>query len=519
MGCSHSTSAAAAATDDVEAVHSPTAIGVRESVHPSTVETPVPERGNGSKDEAPVKSTDDDALPVAAAVPLGAVAEEADVDAAKETVEPEAVAATVAEEEPLQAEEAAAATVVPDEEAIEAEGVAAEAKAVEKGIETKELVCVRAPEEVIEAEEVADVAVAAVEEAVKTEEGVAAAAVEERVEIEEAAPAAVEEESVKAKEVVTADAVEESVEAKEVVTADAVEESVEAKEVVAAERVEGSTTTEEVAAAAAAFAVEEVAKTEAVVSTEATAQSVETEEAVPVIARAESVETEDARAAEAVVEVVEKPSEATTAALVDEAALSLNDDALAEEVPAAKAAAEETASLSNEEKQVPAGAHPDEVTGVTESVTEAEASKSAVDVPVETDAPVNARHTSEEVPTSALVHEAESAESSVLTFTAEDTTFDDNGVAFYNYTGSDASGARKDDVHVSKRYSEFKALHAQLSAKQMTDLPALPKAPFLQARNSPRMLEDRKTQFSVLLNAIAAHPAASQSEAFTAFLA
>ncbi|RQM12478.1 hypothetical protein DD237_004764 [Peronospora effusa] len=115
--------------------------------------------------------------------------------------------------------------------------------------------------------------------------------------------------------------------------------------------------------------------------------------------------------------------------------------------------------------------------------------------------------------------ETKVAESS-LVFKAANVTFNDKGVAFYNFDGSDLSNP-VNDVHISKRYSDFKALHAQLTGKgsKVTDLPALPAASFLQGRNNRKLLEERKSQFTILLNAIAAHPIALHSDVFKAFLA
>lgn len=119
----------------------------------------------------------------------------------------------------------------------------------------------------------------------------------------------------------------------------------------------------------------------------------------------------------------------------------------------------------------------------------------------------------------ASVSETKSVESSLI-FTAENVTFNDKGIAFYNFDGLDVSNP-VNDVHISKRYSDFKALHAQLTGTdgKMADLPVLPTASFLQGRNNKKMLEDRKIQFTALLNAIAAHPLAFQSDVFKAFLA
>ncbi|KAL7680342.1 putative Phox domain, PX domain superfamily protein [Plasmopara halstedii] len=112
-----------------------------------------------------------------------------------------------------------------------------------------------------------------------------------------------------------------------------------------------------------------------------------------------------------------------------------------------------------------------------------------------------------------------------LTFLAQDVTFNDANIAFYNFSGTDTSNPAE-EKHISKRYSEFKALYTQLLQQladskegKTSDLPALPKTSFLQGRKNLKMLEERKTQFTVLLNAIAAHPIASHSDVFKAFLA
>ncbi|KAG3112597.1 hypothetical protein PI124_g8186 [Phytophthora idaei] len=170
----------------------------------------------------------------------------------------------------------------------------------------------------------------------------------------------------------------------------------------------------------------------------------------------------------------------------------------------------------------------------SEPVVEEEApkSESAVETPVEEapveEAPVEEEETPAEAPKSEVVapiSEVKPATEGTLTFKAEEVTFNDKGVAFYNFDGSDASNPAN-DVHVSKRYSEFKALHAQLTQQladnqdeKTSDLPALPKASILQGRKNKKLLEDRKVQFTALLNAIAAHPVASQSDVFQAFFA
>ncbi|CAH0522375.1 unnamed protein product [Peronospora belbahrii] len=124
-----------------------------------------------------------------------------------------------------------------------------------------------------------------------------------------------------------------------------------------------------------------------------------------------------------------------------------------------------------------------------------------------------------EVVAVASVSEVKPTEST-LTFKAENVTFNDEGVAFYNFGGSDSRNPAN-DVHISKRYSDFKTLHAQLNGNkdEVADFPSLPTASFLQGRKNKKMLEDRKIQFTALLNYIATHPLALQSDAFKAFLA
>ncbi|CAI5728223.1 unnamed protein product [Hyaloperonospora brassicae] len=109
-----------------------------------------------------------------------------------------------------------------------------------------------------------------------------------------------------------------------------------------------------------------------------------------------------------------------------------------------------------------------------------------------------------------------SASPPVWTFVAETISFT-VGVAYYNISGSTAEG---DEVLLTKRYSEFKLLHAEMT-KVMTaiELPRLPGASFLQGRNDKTLLRHREAAFVQMLNAIAQHPDASTSASFTAFLA
>jgi hypothetical protein len=91
------------------------------------------------------------------------------------------------------------------------------------------------------------------------------------------------------------------------------------------------------------------------------------------------------------------------------------------------------------------------------------------------------------------------------------------GVAFFHITGSNGEDA---DILLAKRYSEFKLLHATM-AKLMDreELPSMPGTSFLQGRNDKALLNERETAFVQMLNAIAQHREASQSDAFLAFLA
>ncbi|KAE9171220.1 hypothetical protein PF004_g27637 [Phytophthora fragariae] len=104
----------------------------------------------------------------------------------------------------------------------------------------------------------------------------------------------------------------------------------------------------------------------------------------------------------------------------------------------------------------------------------------------------------------------------VWTFAVDKVAFS-IGVAFFHVTGSNGED---EVVHLAKRYSEFKALHADMAKLMDQDeLPGMPGTSFLQGRNDKALLQERETAFVKMLNAIAVHPEASQSAAFTAFLA
>ncbi|KAK1929803.1 hypothetical protein P3T76_014649 [Phytophthora citrophthora] len=269
---------------------------------------------------------------------------------------------------------------------------------------------------------------------------------------------------------------------------------------------------DELPPASASVAVEEAPKSEepAVEEPAAAEEAPKSEEvaAVEEAPKSEEVATAVEEAPAAEVEVVDEKTDAVE-----------DEEKVVEKVEDPVEAEETTPEVQPEE--APVEAEPE--APKSEPVVNEEPPKSE-EVPVETPAEeeVAVEEPKLEV-AAALVSEVKPE--STLTFKAEDVTFNDKGVAFYNFDGSDSSNPAN-DVHVSKRYSEFKTLHAQLS-QQLTDnqdgktsaLPALPKASLLQGRKNQKMLQERKTQFTALLNAIAAHPVASQSDVFKAFLA
>ncbi|KAI9914130.1 hypothetical protein PsorP6_005966 [Peronosclerospora sorghi] len=104
---------------------------------------------------------------------------------------------------------------------------------------------------------------------------------------------------------------------------------------------------------------------------------------------------------------------------------------------------------------------------------------------------------------------------SVWTFAPKTISFT-VGIAFFNIVGSNSDGA---ELHLSKRYSEFKVLHTEMAnIMSEAELPKMPGTSFLQGRSDKAMLQERETLFVELLNAIAKHPEGRQSAPFTAFL-
>ncbi|GMF45172.1 unnamed protein product [Phytophthora fragariaefolia] len=264
----------------------------------------------------------------------------------------------------------------------------------------------------------------------------------------------------------------------------------------------------------AAVEVEEAPKTQE----QADAPAAEADEsAAPVEQPAVEVDAEEKEAA--AVEAVEEAASAEE----DKAPEAEPDQTPAEEeAPKSEAPVEEEAPKS-EPAAVEVEAEAPKSEPAPEEVAEAPKSEAAVEEAPKSE-PVEEAPKPEVVEAVAPVSEKKPTDAA-LTFTAEEVTFNDKGVAFYNFNGSDAANPAN-DVHVSKRYSDFKALHAQLvqlladnQDGKASDLPALPKASLLQGRKNKKMLQDRKTQFTALLNVIAAHPVAAQSDVFKAFLA
>ncbi|KAG7400894.1 hypothetical protein PHYBOEH_003805 [Phytophthora boehmeriae] len=215
---------------------------------------------------------------------------------------------------------------------------------------------------------------------------------------------------------------------------------------------------------------------------------------------------------------VEEPADEEALAVVEETveeAAAPVEEAAATESPVDETPVEEEAT-PQEEAEEAAAAEEDAAPVAEESPVEEEASVEEEAAPGE----VPAEEPKSEVAAAVVEH----SKDDVLTFTADEVTFN-KGIAYYNYDGSNPQDPAK-DVRVSKRYSEFKALHAQLETlladnqeDKAAQLPPLPKASVLRRRSNKQMIEERKAQFTALLNAIARHPVTSKSEAFANFLA
>jgi hypothetical protein len=131
------------------------------------------------------------------------------------------------------------------------------------------------------------------------------------------------------------------------------------------------------------------------------------------------------------------------------------------------------------------------------------------------------------------VDEAKTADHA-LVFVSTGVTFGDKGVAYYNFQGTNSEDPGQ-DVKISKRFNDFKTLHADIAAimanesnvapehqdkfKTYPSLPSLPKTSLFRGRSNTKQTEEREAQFLTILNAIARHPIAVESAKFKAFLA
>ncbi|ETI56865.1 hypothetical protein L917_00654 [Phytophthora nicotianae] len=122
-------------------------------------------------------------------------------------------------------------------------------------------------------------------------------------------------------------------------------------------------------------------------------------------------------------------------------------------------------------------------------------------------------------------------------FVPGEVSINEYGVAFYNFDGSNPADPSQ-EIHLCKRYSEFKDMHEEISKLMASEknvkpedqdkfqtYPALPSMPranvvtYLLGRGNQKVVNEREAQFVKILNAIAAHPIAFQSKTFTEFMA
>ncbi|KAI9987136.1 hypothetical protein PInf_023011 [Phytophthora infestans] len=122
-------------------------------------------------------------------------------------------------------------------------------------------------------------------------------------------------------------------------------------------------------------------------------------------------------------------------------------------------------------------------------------------------------------------------------FVSGEVSINEYGVAFYNFDGSNPADPSR-EIHLCKRYSEFKDMHEEISKFMASEknvrpedqdkfqtYPALPSMPranvvtYLLGRGNQKVVNEREAQFVKILNAIAAHPIAFQSTTFAEFMA
>lgn len=263
-----------------------------------------------------------------------------------------------------------------------------------------------------------------------------------------------------------------------------------------------------------------------------------TPEAAPAVVADAAVATETAPEAEA----------AVAAPVEEEAAAVVAPEEVAAPVEEATAPVEEVAAPVEE-----VAAPVEEASAAVEEplpalVEEEVAAVEEVDVPVEEAAPTP-EVVAEEPAAVAVVEEVLAVEiepetevapavdetkASGLVFVSAGVTFGDKGVAYYNFNATNAEDPAQ-DVKISKRFNDFKTLHAEIATimaneanvapehqdkfKTYPALPALPKTSLFRGRSNKKQTEDRDAQFLKILNAIAKHPIAVESSKFKAFLA
>uniref|UniRef100_M4BEU7 PX domain-containing protein n=1 Tax=Hyaloperonospora arabidopsidis (strain Emoy2) TaxID=559515 RepID=M4BEU7_HYAAE len=115
-----------------------------------------------------------------------------------------------------------------------------------------------------------------------------------------------------------------------------------------------------------------------------------------------------------------------------------------------------------------------------------------------------------------------------LQFVPGEVSINEYGIAYYNFDGFNPADSHQ-EIHVCKRYSEFKSLYVDMcklirreDKYQMSpSLPSMPPAnavTFVLGRGNEIVVKAREAQFLKLLNAMASHPIASQSKLFTRFI-
>jgi hypothetical protein len=132
--------------------------------------------------------------------------------------------------------------------------------------------------------------------------------------------------------------------------------------------------------------------------------------------------------------------------------------------------------------------------------------------------------------------EEESAPEPTVSFVAAGATTEQN-VVFYQFTVVNKEDPAKETT-IRKRFNDFKVLHAEVAklmasatnvpasqGAKFATYPALPPLPksgmttVLLGRKNKNLTADREAQFTNILNAIARHPVAFESDAVKSFLA